>query len=63
MLLFALGAATGLFGMATDRLWLVTIGTVFLGAGLLIAIRETRRSREAGAETSGDADDADDDRT
>jgi hypothetical protein len=45
MLLLALGAATGLFGMATERNWLVTIGTVFLGAGLLIAIYQRRKSQ------------------
>jgi hypothetical protein len=43
MLSFALGAATGLAGIATGISWLVTVGTVFLGVGLLIAIRQSRR--------------------
>jgi hypothetical protein len=55
MLLFALGAATGLFGMATERSWLVTIGTVFLGTGLLIAITQRRKaSPPQEAEEDGD---------
>lgn len=50
MLLFALGAVTGLSGMATERSWLVTIGTVFLGIGLLLSMREWKRTRNRGDE-------------
>jgi len=54
ILLFVLGAVAGLTGMATERIWLVTLGTVFLAAGLGIAIvAQRRRSRHPDEPTSG----------
>jgi hypothetical protein len=47
MLLFALGAMTGLGGMATERSWLVLAGTIFLAAGLVIAMVAHRRQLRA----------------
>jgi hypothetical protein len=61
MVLFALGAATGLFGMATDRTWLVTVGTVFLAIGLLFAMREWKRARDGSDEREKGPDASDGD--
>lgn len=61
MLLFALGAVTGLSGMATETSWLITIGTVFLAIGLLLAMREWRRTRNAGNEQEKGPDEPDGD--
>jgi hypothetical protein len=48
MLLFALGAATGLAGIFLDRTWLVAAGTVFLAVALAIAIvGHKRRMRDS----------------
>ncbi|MCI0435368.1 MAG: hypothetical protein L0271_17255 [Gemmatimonadetes bacterium] len=55
--LLVLGAAAGLGGMATGWMWLVTLGTVLLGAGLAIAIvTQSRRKRDGDPPGSGPAD-------
>ncbi len=47
MAMFVLGAVAGLTGMALDQLWLVTVGTIFLAIGLVIAMIEHRKRERA----------------
>ncbi len=47
MAMFVLGAVAGLTGMALDQLWLVTMGTIFLAIGLVIAMIEHRKRERA----------------
>ncbi|MGH7501263.1 MAG: hypothetical protein ACREL7_05830 [Longimicrobiales bacterium] len=58
MLLFGVGAVAGLFGMATERSWLVLTGTVFLAIGLVVAIVANRKRLREGeqADTDGEED-------
>ena len=55
--LFVLGAVAGLTGIAAERMWLVTLGTVFLAAGLAIAI-VAQRQRARTPDDPGNRSDA-----